>query len=125
MVFAGSKEGINMFFYIETEKIKNELSENRRFFHKTAEVGLEMPLAQEYVIKKLTEYGLSPKKCGHGVTALIGSGSPAMVALGIVLGLLGFAGMGANYPIYKKLLAKGKQKYAFEIMELAKKISEE
>ena len=56
---------------------------------------------------------------------VIGSGSPAMVALGIVLGLLGFAGMGANYPIYKKLLAKGKQKYAFEIMELAKKISEE
>lgn len=56
---------------------------------------------------------------------VIGSGSPAMVALDIVLGLLGFAGMGANYPIYKKLLAKGKQKYAFEIMELAKKISEE
>ncbi len=56
---------------------------------------------------------------------VIGSGSPAMVALGIALGLLGFAGMGANYPIYKKLLAKGKQKYAFEIMELAKKISEE
>lgn len=56
---------------------------------------------------------------------VIGSGSSAMVALGIVLGLLGFAGMGANYPIYKKLLAKGKQKYAFEIMELAKKISEE
>ena len=56
---------------------------------------------------------------------VIGSGSPTMVALGIVLGLLGFAGMGANYPIYKKLLAKGKQKYAFEIMELAKKISEE
>ena len=56
---------------------------------------------------------------------VIGSGTPAMVALGIVLGLLGFAGMGANYPIYKKLLAKGKQKYAFEIMELAKKISEE
>lgn len=56
---------------------------------------------------------------------VIGNGSSAMVALGIVLGLLGFAGMGANYPIYKKLLAKGKQKYAFEIMELAKKISKE
>ena len=56
---------------------------------------------------------------------VIGSGSPAMVALGIVLGLLAFAGMGANYPIYRKLLEKGKQKYAFEIMELAKKISEE
>ena len=33
-------------------------------------------------------------------------------------------GMGVNYPIYKKLLAQGKQKYAFEIMELAKEISE-
>ena len=31
---------------------------------------------------------------------------------------------GVNYPIYKKLLAQGKQKYAFEIMELAKEISE-
>lgn len=34
-------------------------------------------------------------------------------------------GMGGNYPIYKKLLAQGKQKYAFEIMELAKEISEQ
>ena len=33
-------------------------------------------------------------------------------------------GMGVNYPIYKKMLAQGKQKYAFEIMELAKEISE-
>lgn len=33
-------------------------------------------------------------------------------------------GMGVNYPIYKKLLANGKKKYAFEIMELAKEISE-
>ena len=32
--------------------------------------------------------------------------------------------MGINYPLYKKLLAKGKQKYAFEIMQLAKEISE-
>ena len=32
--------------------------------------------------------------------------------------------MGVNYPIYKKLLAQGKRKYAFEIMELAKEISE-
>ena len=32
--------------------------------------------------------------------------------------------MGINYPVYRKMLAKGKQKYAFEIMELAKEISE-
>ena len=46
-------------------------------------------------------------------------------ALGVVIGIIGLAGMGVNYPVYKKMLAKGKQKYAFEIMELAKEISEE
>lgn len=56
--------------------------------------------------------------------AVIGTGGTAMMALGIVIGIIGFAGMGINYPIYRKLLEKGKQKYAFEIMELAKEISE-
>lgn len=55
---------------------------------------------------------------------VIGSGTTGMVVLGIVVGILGLLGMGVNYPIYKKLLANGKQKYAFEIMELAKEISE-
>ena len=54
----------------------------------------------------------------------IGSGTTGSFVLGIIIGVLGMAGMGVNYPIYKKLLAKGKQKYAFEIMELAKQISE-
>ena len=59
-------------------------------------------------------------------TALItiGSGSTAMFVLGVLIGIAGLAGMGLNYPLYKHLLAKGKQKYAFEIMELAKEISE-
>lgn len=55
---------------------------------------------------------------------VIGGGSTPMFVLGIILGFLGFFGMGINYPIYSKLLKKGKQKYAFEIMELAKEISE-
>ena len=54
----------------------------------------------------------------------IGSGTTGSFVLGIVIGLLGMAGMSVNYPIYKKLLSQGKQKYAFEIMELAKQISE-
>lgn len=54
---------------------------------------------------------------------VIGSGTE-MFVLGIVIGIIGFLCMGVNYPIYKKILAKGKQKYAFEIMELAKEISE-
>ena len=55
---------------------------------------------------------------------VIGSGTTGSFVLGIIIGLLGMAGMSVNYPIYKKLLANGKQKYAFEIMELAKEISE-
>lgn len=54
---------------------------------------------------------------------VIGSGTTAMFVLGIILGIIGIAGVSVNYPIYRKLLAKGKQKYAFEIMELAKEIS--
>ena len=52
---------------------------------------------------------------------VIGSGSTTMFVLGVIVGIIGLLGMGVNY---KKLLAQGKQKYAFEIMELAKEISE-
>ena len=55
----------------------------------------------------------------------IGSGTTGSFVLGIIVGVLGMIGMGVNYPIYKKLLRNGKQKYAFEIMELAKEISEQ
>ena len=54
----------------------------------------------------------------------IGSGTTGSLVIGIIIGIVGMIGMGVNYPLYRKLLAKGKQKYAFEIMELAKEISE-
>lgn len=55
---------------------------------------------------------------------VIGSGSSLMSVLGIVVGIIGFVMMGLNYPVYKKMLEKGKKKYAFEIMQLAKEISD-
>lgn len=55
---------------------------------------------------------------------VIGGGTTAMFVLGVIVGIIGLVGMSVNYPIYKKILADGKQKYAFEIMELAKEISE-
>lgn len=55
---------------------------------------------------------------------VIGDGSAGMFVFGVVVGIIGFAGVGINYPIYKKILAKGKAKYTFEIIELAKEISE-
>lgn len=55
----------------------------------------------------------------------IGGGTTGTFVLGIAVGIVGMLGMGVNYPVYKKLLARGKQKYAYEIIELAKEISEQ
>ena len=55
---------------------------------------------------------------------VIGNGTSTMFVLGVIIGIIGLMGMGIKYPVYRKMLAKGKQKYAFEIMELAKEISE-
>jgi hypothetical protein len=54
---------------------------------------------------------------------VIGSGIIGMV-IGIIVGIIGMAGCGVNYPIYTKILEKGKKKYAYEIVELAREISE-
>lgn len=55
----------------------------------------------------------------------IGSGTTGSFVLGIIIGVIGMVGMGINYPVYHRILENGKKKYAFEIMELAKEISEE
>ena len=55
---------------------------------------------------------------------VIGNGVPGMV-LGIIVGVIGLIGCGVNYPIYKRLLEKGKSKYAYEIVELAREIAEQ
>ena len=54
---------------------------------------------------------------------VIGNGLSGMV-LGIIVGVIGMIGCGVNYPIYKKMLEKGKSKYAFEIVQLAKEIAD-
>ena len=55
---------------------------------------------------------------------VIGSGIVSMIA-GIIIGIIGFVLCGINYPIYKNILEKDKAKYAYEIVELAREISEE
>ena len=46
------------------------------------------------------------------------------IVLGIIIGIIGMIGCGVNYPIYTKILENGKKKYAYEIVELAREISE-
>lgn len=55
---------------------------------------------------------------------VIGSGTGMMV-VGIVVGIIGMIGCGINYPLYKKIRQHSKDKYASDIIALAKEISDE
>lgn len=56
---------------------------------------------------------------------VIGDESNLWFILGIVIGVIGIIGVSINYPIYRKLLEKGKKKYGNDILELAKEITDE
>ena len=47
-----------------------------------------------------------------------------IVWLGVVLGLIGMAGMLFAYPVYRKFLAKAKEKYAPRILQLTEELSD-
>lgn len=55
---------------------------------------------------------------------VIGNATTGSMILGIVIGIIGFIMMGVTYPIYKRIKENSKKKYAFEIMQLAKEISD-
>ena len=56
---------------------------------------------------------------------VIGSSTPLMMVLGIIIGCTGILGASINYPLYKKLLSKAKNKYANDILLLANEIVNE
>lgn len=68
-----------MNFYQRALELQEETIAHRRYFHTNAEPGLNTPKACAYITKTLTEYGLTPAACGHGITATLGSGSPCLL----------------------------------------------
>ncbi len=54
---------------------------------------------------------------------VIGDGSSLMMGVGIAVGCVGIAGVSVNYALYRRILEKGKQKYAYDIIRLAREIS--
>ena len=62
---------------------------------------------------------------GMSLSMQVIGGTLPLTVLGLALGIIGFTCTAVNYPIYKKMLEKGKKKYAYEIVELAREISEE
>lgn len=55
---------------------------------------------------------------------VIGVASQMSFVAGIVIGIVGIMGVSINYPLYKKFRMAGMQKYANDIMLLAKDISD-
>ena len=64
---------------------------------------------------------------GTGMTLAMGviGNSILTMILGIVIGCVGIIGASINYPIYKKFLNARKNKYASDIIALAKEITDE
>ena len=56
---------------------------------------------------------------------VIGDGSTALMTLGIIVGVIGIAGVSINYPLYKKILGNSKKKYSADILALADQIAAE
>ena len=56
---------------------------------------------------------------------VIGGGTILSMVLGIIIGCIGIVGAGINYPLYKKILANSKKKYANDIIKLANEIVNE
>jgi len=56
---------------------------------------------------------------------VIGDGSTFFTVLGIVVGVVGIAGVSVNYAIYKKILENSKKKYSADIIALANQIAAE
>ena len=58
------------------------------------------------------------------VMETLGTGLSFIIS-GSILGVIGIIGMIINYPIYKKIMKKNKEKYAGDIISIAKEITEE
>ena len=59
----------------EAKDLQPQLVADRRYLHKNAEIGFELPKTTEYIQRRLRELGLSPQPCGRaGIVAEIGKG---------------------------------------------------
>ena len=64
----------------EANALAPEITENRRSIHRLAEVGLETPRTAAFIMERLRESGIEPRRCGKsGVTAVIGAGAPCIL----------------------------------------------
>lgn len=71
-----------MDFLKRAKELESNLLTDRRFMHKNAELGMNLPITTEYIVKRLKEIGLEPEKIiDSGVTATIKGGKPGKTIL--------------------------------------------
>ena len=68
-----------MNIYEQARTLQAETVLHRRFFHKNAETGLDLPKACAYISRELEKCGILPRSCGFGITAEIGHGEPVIL----------------------------------------------
>lgn len=61
-----------MDFFKRAKELESETVKHRRYFHENAEVGLDLPMAREYVLNELHALGIEAELCGYGIAATLG-----------------------------------------------------
>ncbi len=121
------------FIYRYSAKENKEVQEIRKKYLPREESKFEEPKRLDYTVQTS---GMMESLCagiggalvfGLGMCLamqVIGSGV-ILIALGVLLGIIGMAGMLAAYPVYRKVFDKPKQKLAPRILELTAEIAGE
>ena len=114
---------------IYAEKIVSEYSENNKPESKVSALKkLDQKVKRPAEIFAYTYGIIGSLILGTGMSLamnVIGGNFTGQMAVGIIVGIVGIFMMATNHIFYKKILANGKKKYAFEIVELAKEIVNE
>lgn len=116
---------------MNTDKIYAEAVANEYSSKKTTKVmalkKLDKKAKLPSMIVAMTLGVISALLLGVGMClsmGVIGAGDTTCFITGVVIGVIGIIGVSVNYPIFKAVRNKGKQKYSHDILRLAKEISD-
>ena len=109
------------------QKAVEDANAKKRNFVETVELAINLKDIDLSVPKnRITDDIILPYGRGKDVhVCVIGGGELADIIVGSIIGVVGIAGASINYPVYKKILAKSKEKYAADIIRLASEIANE
>jgi len=67
---------------LDSISLQDELIKHRRYIHRNAEIGLDLPITTAYVKEQLTKMGYEPVEiCQSGIIAIAGGKKPGKTVL--------------------------------------------